>query len=104
MASSVIETTGTVRQDGNLELDRKVTAAPGKVKVRLESVDLLAPETETLLEFIDRTQLELEAAGHKFMNEAEVNAWIQELRAGNDRIEEIYRQIVTCRSRITCQL
>lgn len=92
MATSILETYGTVRPDGTLELDRNVTALPGRVKVRVEYVEPAAPETESLIDFVDRTRRELEAAGHKFMNDEEVTAWIEELRGDDDRMEEIYRQ------------
>ena len=36
---------------------------------------------------------ELEAAGHRFMNDEEVTAWIEELRTDDDRIDEVYRQV-----------
>jgi|ERR1043165_2041316 hypothetical protein len=39
MTTTLVETSGTVHADGSLELDEKVTIPPGKVKVRLESVD-----------------------------------------------------------------
>ena len=92
MATIILETLGTVRPDGTLDLDQKITVPPGRVKVRLESVEPLAPATETLVEFVERTRRELQAAGHKFMNDDEVTAWVEELRADDDRIEEIYRQ------------
>lgn len=88
MATTILETLGTVSADGTLKLDQKVTVTPGRVKVRVESVEPPAPVTETLVEFVDRTRRELEAAGHKFMNDDEVTAWIEELRADDDRIEE----------------
>jgi hypothetical protein len=44
--TTVVETSGTVHADGSLELDEKVTVPPGKVKVRVESVEADArPET-----------------------------------------------------------
>src|SRR5439155_11526184 len=92
MAATSLEVLGTVRSDGTLELDQKLTIPPGRVKVRVESVEAPAKPTETLVEFVDRTRRELEAAGHHFMNDEEVTAWIEELRADDDRIEEIYRQ------------
>jgi hypothetical protein len=92
MATTILETLGIVRPDGTLVLDQKVTVPPGRVKVRVESVEAPAPPTETLVEFVDRTRRELEASGHKFMNDEEVTAWIEELRADEDCIEEIYRQ------------
>ena len=39
MATTVVETSGMVRADGTLELDQKVTVPPGRVKVRVESVE-----------------------------------------------------------------
>lgn len=39
MAMTLVETSGTIRADGTLELDQKVNVPPGKVKVRLESVE-----------------------------------------------------------------
>ncbi len=92
MATTILETLGTVRPDGTLDLDQKVTVVPGRVKVRVESVEVPAPPAETLVQFVQRTRRELEAAGHKFMNDEEVTAWIEELRSDDDRIEQIYRQ------------
>ena len=37
MATTMLETLGTVRTDGTLDLDQRVTIPPGRVKVRLES-------------------------------------------------------------------
>jgi hypothetical protein len=33
MATTILELLGTVRSDGTLDLDQKVTVAPGRVKV-----------------------------------------------------------------------
>jgi hypothetical protein len=92
MATTILETTGTLRSDGTLEFDEKVSIPPGRVKVRVESVEVPEAPKESLIEFVERTRRELEAAGHKFMNDEEVTAWIEELRADDDRIEEAYRQ------------
>ena len=92
MATTILETLGTVSADGTLRLDQKVTVTPGRVKVRVESVEPPVPVTETLVEFVRRSRRELAAAGHKFMNDEEVTAWIEELRSDDDRLEEIYRQ------------
>jgi hypothetical protein len=92
MAAAIVEMSGIVRPDGTLELDQKLTVPPGRVKVRVEPVETPTAPAETLVEFVDRTRRELAAAGHKFMNDEEVTAWIEELRADDDRLEEIYRQ------------
>ena len=38
--TTILETFGTVRADGTLELDRKLTIPPGRVKVRVESAGI----------------------------------------------------------------
>ena len=93
MATSSLEVLGTVRADGTLELDEKLTLPPGRVKVRVDPAPAMqAKPTEGLVEFVDRLRREMEAAGSHFMNDEEVSAWIDELRSEDDRIEEIYRQ------------
>jgi len=71
MATPIVETLGTVREDGTLELDQKVQVPPGRVKVRVECVQPPALAKETLVEFVNRTRCELAAAGHRFMNDEE---------------------------------
>jgi hypothetical protein len=85
MPAESVEVLGTIRPDGTLELDEQLTVPPGRVKVRVESV---APPAESLVEFVDRSRREMEAAGRPFMNDEEVTAWIEDLRAEDDRIEE----------------
>ncbi len=80
MPPTILETLGTVRSDGTLELDQKVNVPPGRVKVRVESVEVPPPPTETLVEFVDRTRRELEAAGHRFRTKEEIDAELEELR------------------------
>jgi len=92
MATTILETLGTVRPDGTLELDQKVTVPAGRVKVRVESVTPSAESHENLLEFIDRARQEMAAAGSHSMDDAEVTAWIEGLRDEDDRIAEVYKQ------------
>jgi hypothetical protein len=94
MASNILELLGTVKPDGTISLDQKITVPPGsRVKVRVEPIDVAPPPTETLVEFLERTRREMEAAGSHFMNDAEVSAWIDELRADDDHIEKAYEQM-----------
>jgi hypothetical protein len=92
MSNRTNELLGVVRPDGTLELTGRLTVPPGPVRVRVESLAPPAEAAESLIEFVDRTRRELEAAGHKFMNDEEVAAWLEEQRAEDDRIEEVYRQ------------
>lgn len=93
MAISSLEVLGTVRADGTLELDEKLRLPPGRVKVRVDPAPVTqAKPAEGLVEFVDRLRREMKAAGSHFMNDEEVNDWIDELRSEDDRIEDVYRQ------------
>lgn len=95
MTTTILETLGTIRPDGTLELDQKVTIPAGRVKLRVESVAPPVQPQENLLEFIERSRREMAAAGSHFMDDEEVTNWIEELRADDDRVEEIYTAIVS---------
>lgn len=80
MATTILETLGTVRPDGTLDLDQKVTIAPGRVKVRVESVETPAPPAQGLVQFVHCLRQEMAAAGHQFRTKEEIDAEIEELR------------------------
>ncbi len=82
---------GTLKPDGTLELDQKPNLPPGRVQVVLRSAEEPAPTQEGWWPYLQRIRAEREAAGYPFMNEEEVTAYIEELRADDDRIEEAYR-------------
>ncbi len=82
---------GVVHPDGTLELTGAITVPPGRVRVIVESLETQEGK-ESLVEFVQRTRRELEAAGHRFRTKEEIDAEIEELRSGDDRIEEAYRQ------------
>jgi len=69
MNAAVTEILRTVRPDGTLELDQKVDLAPGRVRVRVETVPAAAPTAETLVAFIARARRHLESAGHRFLDD-----------------------------------
>jgi hypothetical protein len=93
MATTSLEVLGTVRPDGTLELDKRLNVSPGRVKVRVESIEQPTEPSESLVEFVHRLRQEMEAAGSHFMNDDEVTAWVEELRSEDDRVEEAYRQV-----------
>ncbi len=103
MPAVPFEVLGTVLTDGSLEMDQKLNVPPGRVKVRVETVGGQDIPAEGVLEFVERARRELEAAGHKFMNDEEVTAWLEELRADDGRIEEIYRQAEQQQGRLGLQ-
>jgi hypothetical protein len=80
VAVTTNEVLGVVRPDGSLELSGKLTVPPGRVRVRVESLEPLPQPTESLVEFVERTRRELEAAGHKFRTKEEIDAELEELR------------------------
>ena len=82
---------GTLKPDGTLVLNEKPSLPPGRVRVVVQTVPEKSPPTETLIEFLQRSRRELEAAGSRFMNEQELNAHIEWLREG-DYIDEMLRQ------------
>jgi hypothetical protein len=62
------------------------------VTVVLRQESESAPPREDWWQFMQRTRRELEAAGHRFMNEQEVNTHIEWLREG-DRIDDLLSQV-----------
>src|SRR4051794_39215909 len=94
------EVTGTLRPDGTLVLDEKPNVPAGRVTVVVRAAPPADPAPqESWWEFMQRARRQLEGAGCRFMNEQEVTAWVEELRADDDRIEEVYRQIEAERRR-----
>jgi len=82
--------TGTLKPDGTLELDQKPELPAGRVTV------VLRQETPAAKEgwwpFMQRVRAEREAAGYHFLDEAEMEALIRELRE-EDRMDEMLREM-----------
>jgi hypothetical protein len=70
-----------VQGDGTLRLDHKVAVAPGRVKVRLESVESPPAPDEGLVEFVRRLRQEMVSAGHTFRTKEQIDAEIEEIRS-----------------------
>src|SRR3954470_974708 len=90
MSPICVELTGTLQADGTLVLDRNPALPPGRVRVVLQSAPE-APPGEDWWRYMLRTRAELEAAGHRFLNEEEMNAHVEWLREG-DPIDDLLRQ------------
>lgn len=97
MSQSEVVLEGTLKPDGTLELDQKPGLPPGRVTVVLRQEPPSSPPTEGWWQYMQRARRELEAMNYPFMNANEVTAWIEELRAEEDRIEEAYRQAEAAR-------
>ncbi len=92
MATTILETLGTVGPDGTLELDQKLAVPPGRVRVRVESVEAPVQPKESLVEFVQRNRRELEAADHKFRTKEKIDAELEAMRGEwDDRLDELDR-------------
>jgi hypothetical protein len=82
---------GTLRPDGTLDLDEKPNLSPGGVTVVLRRESQPAPTQEDWWQFMQRSRKELEVTGHPFMNDREVELYIDWLRQ-EDRIDDDLRK------------
>jgi hypothetical protein len=91
MTASAITVEATLQPDGvTLQLEKKLALPPGRVIVTVQSAELRSPTQETWWQYMQKARSQLEASGHRFMNEQEMTAWIEELRSDDDRIERAY--------------
>jgi hypothetical protein len=82
---------GTLKPDGTLELDQKPDLAAGRVTVVLRQEAKEEAPKEDWWQFMQRIRAEREASGYPFMNEAEMNAYIEWLRE-EDPIDALLRE------------
>src|SRR5262245_21730581 len=80
MSSTSNDLLGVLHPDGSLELSGKLTVPPGRVRVRVESLEPQPHSSEGLFEFVQRIRRELQAAGHRFRTGEEIDAELEELR------------------------
>jgi hypothetical protein len=93
MGQRQVELQGTLQPDGTVVLDRRPDLSPGRVKVVLEAMPHAeARPNEGLVEYVMRIRRESEARSYSLLNDQEVTAWVEELRAEDDRIERAYRR------------
>ena len=84
---------GTLRLDGTLKLDHQPTVPPGRVEVVLRPLSPPSPCGEGWWEYLQRVRREAEAAGGPFRTAEEIEEEREDLRRGDDRLDEIYRPI-----------
>lgn len=90
MSTTTNDLLGIVHPDGSLEVTGKLTVPPGRVRVHVESLEPQPQPAESLIEFVQRTRRELEAAGHRFRTQEEIDAELEELRnEWDDRLEQL---------------
>jgi hypothetical protein len=81
---------GTLKPDGTLELDQKPELSPGRVTVILRQA-VPAPTQEGWWPCMQHARKRMEEAGCHFLNDAEMQARIDELRE-EDQIDEMLRE------------
>lgn len=82
---------GTLRPDGTLELKTKPDLPMGPVEVTIRALAAPPANGEGWWAFLQRARQELAANGYPFMTDSEVTAYVEEMRADDDRVEEATR-------------
>ena len=83
---------GTLGSDGTLRLDEKPDLLPGRVTVVLrQAVQAVPTPQENWFECLQRIRADREKSGYPFLNDGEINAYIESLREG-DLIDDILRE------------
>ena len=80
-----------LKPDGTLELDQKPNLSPGRVTVVLRQ-ESQPPPQEDWFQYLQRIRARREAEGYPFMNEEEMNAYIEWMREG-DRMDDVLREL-----------
>ena len=93
MATVHVVVRGTLKPDGRLELDSPPNLPAGPVEVVLRSLASPDPGNEDWWQYLQQVRAELEAVGGPFLTEEAIDKERQDFRGGDDRIEEMYRQI-----------
>jgi hypothetical protein len=91
---------GTLKPDGTLDLDEKVALPAGRVRVTVEALPAdQGPTREDWWQCLRRARAERETAGYPFLTEQELHDHIEDLRSGDERLDEVYRQAEEARRR-----
>jgi len=93
MATDQVIVRGILKLDGSLELDSALNLPAGPVEVVLRSLSSPAQSREDWWQYLQRVRAEPEAAAGPCRTEAEIAAERQDFRRGDNRVEEMYRQI-----------
>ena len=85
MSELQVEVQGTLDADGTLRLDEKPRLPAGRVTVVLKAAPALPPGAPTdVVGYLNWARKQLEDAGHHFMGEEEMAAWIREIKGEDD--------------------
>jgi hypothetical protein len=93
MSESQVVIKGTLKPDGSLELAERPSLPAGSVEVTIRSIQEVQTAGEDFLQYLRRARIELEAAGAKFRTKEEIDTDLEELRSGDERLEDVYNDI-----------
>ena len=82
---------GEVGRDGKLRVELPSDVLPGPVEVTVRPLTTSDPAREDWFQFLLNARTRMEAGGCHFMNDEEVQAYVEELREDDDRIAAAYR-------------
>jgi hypothetical protein len=85
MSTRQIVIRGTLTSDGSLELAERPSLPPGPVEVVIRSLPA-DTVSEDFLQYLQRARTDLEAADAGFRTKEEIDAELEELRSGDERI------------------
>ena len=91
MNTALVVLQGVVKPDGTLELAETLKLPPGPVRITIQPL-AQGSDADNWWAHLQRIRADMEARGYPFFTEEEGQAYIEELRSGDERIEEIYRQ------------
>ncbi len=98
MSASEVVVRGTLKPDGSLELMEHPSLPAGPVEVIIRLLPTAEKVEEDFLQYLQRARTELEAVGFVFRTRAAIDADLEELRAGDRRLDDIYNQMnAACR-------
>ena len=83
---------GQVKPDGTLQLENNPHLPVGPVEVIIRALPTVSRDSEDWWQFLQRARKELEESGHRFRTKEEIDAEIEDIRSGDERLEEVYRQ------------
>lgn len=93
MNTAEIRVQGSVRPDGSLQLDEKLQLPAGRVQVTVKpAIESPGPQRDWW-DYLQRARAEIEASGAKFRTAEEIEAEREDFRAGDERIENLYREM-----------
>ena len=84
---------GWVKPDGSLELDEKLQFPAGPVQVTVRPAAELTTPKEDWWVYLQRARAEIEAKGGPFRTAEEIEAEQEDFRSGDDRIDNLYKEL-----------